>query len=47
MVCPEQELRFYASAYNGGFHRPEPQTQKFNYADIAVWFYNNLLINCV
>jgi hypothetical protein len=53
----EEQLRFYASAYNCGFHKSEQQIkdmaqkalfphfsqQKFNYSDIAVWFYRQLI----
>jgi hypothetical protein len=53
----EEKLRFYASAYNSGFHKTEQQIrereqkelfphfsrQKFQYSDIAVWFYQKIL----
>ena len=52
----EEELRFYAAAYNCGFFKSEQQIkdmmqktlfprfsqQKFNYSDIAVWFYREI-----
>ena len=51
----EEKLRFYANAYNSGFHRtaaelksakcayfPHFSRQKFHYADISVWFYENI-----
>jgi len=52
----EEQLRFYASAYNCGFRKSEQQInemaqkalfphfsrQKFNYSDIAVWFYGEI-----
>ena len=55
----EERLRFYASAYNSGFHKTERQikemetkaffprvsTEKFNYSDVAVGFYNEVIIN--
>jgi len=52
----EEQLRFYAAAYNCGFHKSEQQIkdmmqkslfprfsqQKFNYSEIAVWFYRKI-----
>jgi hypothetical protein len=50
----EEKLRFYANAYNSGFHRSETELksvkgayfphfsiQKYRYADVSVWFYEN------
>ena len=52
----EEKLRFYASAYNCGFHKsaqqiketaqkalfPHFSRQKFNYSDIALWFFRGI-----
>lgn len=55
-VSNTEKVRFFASAYNSGFHKSENALkimqkmkyfprfgiEKYNYSDIANWFYNEL-----
>ena len=55
-VSNSEKVRFFASAYNSGFHKSENELksmqktkcfprfgiEKYNYSDIANWFYHNI-----